>query len=390
MNDADLAHLRRALALAARGRGSTTPNPRVGAVVVKGGRVVGEGWHRRAGEPHAERLALEAAGPAARGATLYLNLEPCCHHGRTPPCTGAVIAAGAARVVACHRDPDPRVGGQGFARLEAAGIEVESGALVEEAVLLNWRFLVAAVHGRPAVTLKWAMSLDGKIATAGGDSRWISSPAARAWSLGLRQEHDAILVGSGTALADDPLLTRRPPRRSRRPQPASPLVRVIVDRRLRLPPTARLLGEAGPVLVYAPEASPGAPEAGPWRQRIEALRKCGATVVELPNAEPSEILDDLHRRGVRSVLVEGGGEIAAAFLTAGLYDRVRAVAAPLLIGGREAPGPLGGDGVRKLADAGRLERLTTRRRGDDVVLSGFRDGCLRELFTSVGASSATR
>ncbi len=234
-----LAHLRRALRLAARGRYRTSPNPNVGAVLVRDGEVVGSGWHRQAGGPHAEVEALREAGAhsedAARGATLFVTLEPCAHHGRTPPCADAVIAAGIARVVACHRDPDPRVSGEGFAKLRAAGIAVESGFLVEEAVKLNLAFLIAATLGRPAVTLKWAMSLDGRIATATGESQWISSPRGRRWALELREEHDAILVGSGTLLADDPRLDRR------LGLSAGPNLRVVLDRRLRTPPTARLL-----------------------------------------------------------------------------------------------------------------------------------------------------
>ncbi|MEM8961775.1 MAG: bifunctional diaminohydroxyphosphoribosylaminopyrimidine deaminase/5-amino-6-(5-phosphoribosylamino)uracil reductase RibD, partial [Acidobacteriota bacterium] len=206
---ADLRWLRRTLTLAARGRGRTSPNPLVGAVVVRDGEVISEGWHRYLGAPHAEAAALAAAGDRARGATLYVNLEPCNHYGRTPPCTEAVMAAGIRRLVACHGDPNPRVEGRGFDRLRAAGVEVVDGFLVEEAVALNWRFLVSNIHRRPGVTIKWAMSLDGKIATASGESQWISSPEGRRWALRERNEHDAILVGSGTVLADDPRLTRR-------------------------------------------------------------------------------------------------------------------------------------------------------------------------------------
>jgi len=385
----DLRHLRRALRLAARGRYGTAPNPRVGCVVVRGpagGReVVGEGFHARAGGPHAEVVALERAGRAARGATVYVSLEPCAHHGRTPPCTDALVAAGVARVVAVHRDPDPRVAGAGFARLAAAGIDaVEAGplapGLAADAVRLNLGYLVAAVLGRPLVTLKWAMSLDGRIATAGGVSRWISSPAARRWSLGLREEHDAILVGSGTALADDPRLDRR------LGKAPGPITRVVVDRRLRLPATARMLAlvaaGGGPVLVYT--------AAGDAARRHE-LEAAGAEVVPLETPEPAAVLADLHRRGVRSLLVEGGGEMTAAWVAAGLYDRVHAAVAPLLIGGRDAPGPLGGPGLDEagavaLADLPRLDDLRVHRRGPDVLVTALRRGCLPELLSSVGAS----
>lgn len=367
---AELAGLRRALALAGRGRYRTAPNPMVGAVVLRGEAIVGEGWHRQVGGAHAEVAALAAAGEAARGATLCVTLEPCAHHGRTPPCVDAVLAAGVRRVVACHRDPDLRVAGKGLARLADAGVEVVAGALAEEAVRLNWKYLTARLLGRPAVTLKWAMSLDGKIATRTGDSRWISGEAARRWSLGLRETHDAILVGSGTAVADDPQLTRRLGRA------AGPITRVVLDRRLRLPPRARLLREPGPVLVYTAAAVAAEP-------RSRALGDAGAEVVALAEPTPEAVLADLHRRGVQSLLVEGGGEVLAAFAAAGAFDRVEVAVAPLLVGGRAAPGPLGGGGPGRLAEALRLDAPTVARRGDDLIVSGFRSGCLPGLSKSV-------
>jgi diaminohydroxyphosphoribosylaminopyrimidine deaminase/5-amino-6-(5-phosphoribosylamino)uracil reductase len=394
-------HLRRALALASRGRYRVAPNPRVGAVVVRhdgipDGEVVGEGFHARAGAPHAERVALDAAGERARGATLYVTLEPCAHQGRTPPCTEAVLEAGIARVVACHRDPNPEVDGGGFERLREAGVEVEHGWLVEEAVCLNLAFLTAAVHRRPAVTLKWAMSLDGKIATATGESRWISSPEARRGSLDLREEHDAILVGSNTVLADDPRLTRRPLAGDERSEPGEggtarapdPNVRVILDRRLRLSPTARLFEEDGPVLIYTRGAGPGGSPPEPDLQRAarqRALESRGAEVVALPDqaTAPAAVLTDLWRRGIRSVLVEGGGEIHSAFVAADLYDRVLVDVGPVLVGGWAAPGPLGGEGFTELARAPRLESLEVRRRGEDVLIEGFRPGCLQTLCSKV-------
>ena len=362
---ADEAHLRRALRLAARGRYRTAPNPRVGAVLVRDGAVVGEGWHRRVGGPHAEGEALAAAGERARGATLYTNLEPCCHHGRTPPCTDALLAAGVARVVASHHDPDPRVASRGFARLREAGVEVEVGALAREAAALNLPFLTAKTLGRPAVTLKWAMSLDGKIATAAGESRWISSEAGRKWALELREEHDAILVGSGTALADAPLLTRR------LGLAAGPILRVVLDRRLRLPAAAKMLGEEGEVLVFTESQDEA-------RQAELAAR--GVRVERLARVEPTAVLAALHARGVQSVLVEGGAEAHAAFVASGLWDRVEAACAPLLIGGREAPGPIGGSSVPALAAAPHLESFSVRRRGGDVLLSGYRQGALDDLL----------
>lgn len=362
----------------------------VGALVVRDGEVVGEGYHRRFGGPHAEAVALERAGARARGATVYLNLEPCAHHGNTPPCCEALIAAGVARVVACHRDPDPRTAGVGFARLRAAGIEVEVGELATEAAALNLRFLAPHALGRPAVTLKWAMSLDGKTATSAGESQWISSPAGRRWALLEREAHDAILVGSGTVLADDPRLDRRMGRAE------GPIVRVVLDRRLRTPPEARLLGVPGPVLVYTesdPEGGAGrsaAPEA------VAALERSGATVVTPPGEAGSgplmlaDVLEDLLERGVQSVLVEGGSRVAGAFLTAGLFDRVAVDCAPILLAGDEAPGPLGGEGIAHLGAAPRLDRLRVRRRGGDLILTGLREGCLPDLLRSVDASSETR
>jgi diaminohydroxyphosphoribosylaminopyrimidine deaminase/5-amino-6-(5-phosphoribosylamino)uracil reductase len=350
----------------------------VGALVVRedlGGEIVGSGWHRQVGGPHAEVEALREAGDRARGATLYVTLEPCSHFGRTPPCVDAVLAAGIARVVACHGDPDPRVSGRGFAKLRAAGVEVESGILAEEAVRLNLRFLIAAALSRPAVTCKWAMSLDGRIATATGQSQWISSPAGRRWGLALREEHDAILVGRGTVVADDPRLDRR------LGLAAGPNVRVVLDRRLRTPPGARLFQVPGPVLIYAETGD----AAGSPAARRRALEEAGSEVVLLPAVEPAAVLADLYSRGVRSVLIEGGGEIHASFVASGLFDRVMVDCAPLLLGGRTAPGPLGGAGFADLAGAARLEGLEARTRGGDLILTGYRKGCLPELCKRVGA-----
>ncbi len=340
----------------------------VGAVVVRGGEEVGAGYHRHVGGSHAEVEALDRAGDRARGATLYVTLEPCNHHGRTPPCTERVEAAGIRRVVVCHRDPNPGVAGGGLERLRAAGIEVESGFLLEQAARLNWRFLAAARERRPAVTLKWAMSLDGRIATAAGESQWISSPAGRRWGLDQRERHDAILAGIGTALADDPRLNRRLGKAREQG------VRVILDRRLRLPPRSRLFEVPGEVVVYTES------DAVVGR---EGLEERGATVVTLAAVEPKAVLDDLFRRGVSSLLVEGGGTVAAAFCESGLFDRVAVDCAPLLIGGDGAPGPLRGAGHAALAAAPRLADLSARRRGDDVILSGFREQCLPDLYASV-------
>lgn len=362
--------LRRALRLAGRGRYRVSPNPMVGCVVTRDGEIVGEGYHRRVGGPHAEIEALRQAGERARGGELYVTLEPCSHHGRTPPCTDAILTAGVRRVVACHRDPDPRVSGRGFAILRRAGVEVEVGFLVERAVKLNWRFLVAAVYGRPAVTVKWAMSLDGKIATHTGHSQWISSPGGRRWGLAQREVHDAILVGSGTALLDDPRLDRRLGRA------VGPNVRVVLDRRLRLSPGAKLFDLPGEVVVYT-EADSSGPR--------QALERRGAVVRRLGSVEPRSVLEDLFQRGVRSLLVEGGSHIAGAFVADRLFDRIAVDCAPMLIAGDRAPGPLAGQGFATLDQAPRLEDLSVERRDGDLILSGFRSGCLQGLYNSVDA-----
>jgi diaminohydroxyphosphoribosylaminopyrimidine deaminase/5-amino-6-(5-phosphoribosylamino)uracil reductase len=362
-------HLRAALALAAKGRHGAAPNPMVGAIVTDAaGEVVGRGHHRAAGEAHAEAVALAEAGDRARGGTLYVTLEPCAHHGRTPPCVDAVLASGVRRVVACHVDPDPRTSGRSFQKLRDNGVEVEWGTLDREAVELNLAFLVDHVLQRPLVTLKWAMSLDGKIATAAGESQWISSTAGRRWALGLREHHDAVLVGSGTVLADDPSLDRR------LGWAGAPNTRVVLDRRLRLEPGARLLGATGPVLIYTESAD---------ADHGRALAERGAEVVVLEAVTPVAVLDDLHRRGIQSVLVEGGGEVLWAILEADLFDRVEVCCAPLLIGGERAPSPLRGAGAASLAAAARLESVTVGRRGSDVIISGIRAGRVGDLLAAL-------
>lgn len=412
-DDADRRAMSRALALARRGRFTTAPNPMVGSVVTKGGEIVGEGWHRRAGGDHAEAMALDAAGERARGGTVYVTLEPCNHRGRTPPCAERILESGVERVVFAHRDPNPDVTGGGAGRLRAAGLRVEGGLLAERAVEMNVPFLTSVVHRRPAVTLKWAMSLDGRIATATGDSQWISSPRGRRWALELREEHQAIVVGSGTALADDPRLNRRLGRAE------GPILRVVLDRRLRLPAGARMFDVPGPVVVYteAARSAAASPEGDPvqgeanledaaapagavvdgaaaaagaagegaadWAGRRDRLLEAGADVVALETAAPAAVLADLARRGVSNVLVEGGAGILQAFASSGVWDRAAVCCAPLLIGGTAAPGPLGGAGADKLADAWRLDWLRVRRRGPDVILVGYRRGCLPALSESV-------
>jgi diaminohydroxyphosphoribosylaminopyrimidine deaminase/5-amino-6-(5-phosphoribosylamino)uracil reductase len=353
--------MRRALALARRGRGRTSPNPMVGAVVAKAGRIIAEGYHRRAGEPHAEALALQRAGPEARGATLYVTLEPCCHHGRTPPCTDAIIASGVRRVVAAMRDPNPLVAGKGLRRLRRAGIEVEVGLLEEQARRLNEAYCHRITTGRPFVTLKLAASLDGKIATRTGSSRWITAQAARLHVHRLRAESDAVMVGIGTALADDPRLTGQ---LGAMRQP----IRVVVDSRARLPTDAAMLREpGGPVIVAATLRAP--------RSRVAALRRAGAEVLLLRERQGRvdlrALLEALGRRGITSLLVEGGSEIAGSLLDAHLVNKFVLFLAPILVGGARAPMIAAGRGVARLSEALRLDRLAVRRLGPDLVITGY-------------------
>jgi diaminohydroxyphosphoribosylaminopyrimidine deaminase/5-amino-6-(5-phosphoribosylamino)uracil reductase len=343
-----------ALRLARRGLGTTWPNPAVGCVILRDGVVVGRGWTRPGGRPHAETEALAEAGAAARGATAYVTLEPCCHWGRTPPCTDALIAAGIARVVVALRDPDPRMDGKGLAQLAAAGIAVEEGLLAAEAAALNAGFLLRMRAGRPLVTLKLATSLDGRIATASGESRWITGPRGRRAAHLLRARHDAILVGSGTVLADDPDLTCRLPGVAPRPT-----LRIVADGRLRTPPSARLVqtARAAPTLIAT---RPGHPEA--------ALAPFRAAGVEILEVEPGigALLRALGARGLTRVLAEGGGGIAAALLREGLADRLAWFHAPLILGGDGRPAaealPL-----PNLAAAPKFRRVALRELGPDLL-----------------------
>jgi diaminohydroxyphosphoribosylaminopyrimidine deaminase/5-amino-6-(5-phosphoribosylamino)uracil reductase len=338
--------MRRALALAARGLGETNPNPLVGCVVVKEGRVVGEGFHARAGGPHAEVVTLRRAGSRARGATLYVNLEPCAHHGRTPPCAPLVRDSGVARVVAAIRDPHPLVSGRGLALLRRAGVAVTTGVLADQAARLNERFLVSIRRGRPFILLKVALTLDGRIATAAGQSKWITSAAQRRRARKLRRLHDAVLVGVGTALADDPLLLPRP--RTRRP-----FVRVVLDSRLRLPTSSRLARTATPrtpVLALACAPDPA---------RRGELEAAGVEVVvvagEGGRVSLPATVEALRARGVTSLMVEGGGEVLGSFLAARLVDQVALFRAPLLLGGRGSRPAFGGPDPIGVRDALRLE-----------------------------------
>jgi diaminohydroxyphosphoribosylaminopyrimidine deaminase / 5-amino-6-(5-phosphoribosylamino)uracil reductase len=352
--------MRAALVLARRGLGTVWPNPAVGCVIVSDGRVAGRGWTQPGGRPHGETEALCRAGAAARGATAYVSLEPCCHWGRTPPCTDTLIAAGVRRVVVAIEDPDPRVAGQGLSRLRAAGLVVETGLCAEEAAEVNAGFLCRLRLGRPLVTLKLATSLDGRIATRLGESQWITGPPARERAHALRGAHDAIMVGTGTVLADNPQLTCRLPGLHDR----SP-VRVVIDRHLRIPPTMRLISEARDVptwIITLPSADP---------IRRQTLRDGGVTVIEVDPAGDGTIdlgtaLGVLGERGVTRLLVEGGGRLAAALAHARLIDRLVWVHAPLLIGNDGTPG-IAAFGLDRLAEAPQFEHLSTEMAGSDVM-----------------------
>jgi diaminohydroxyphosphoribosylaminopyrimidine deaminase/5-amino-6-(5-phosphoribosylamino)uracil reductase len=364
LSEAERGALARARELAARGRGRVSPNPLVGAVVLRDGEPVAEGWHEGPGLPHAEAAALAAAGDAARGATVVCTLEPCSHHGRTPPCADALVAAGVARVVIGLLDPLERRRDEGRAVLAAAGVDVAvaGGADAAACAELNAPFLTWAATGRPHVTLKLATSLDGKIATAGGESRWITGPPARALVHRWRADHDAVGVGLGTALADDPRLTARDVEGPVR-QPA----RVVFDSAARLPLRSALVHGAPEdrLIILAAADAPA--------ERVAALEAAGVEVARLPGGPARRVeagLAALGERGVQSLLVEGGAELAGALVAAGAVDRVAWFLAPLLIGGREAPSAIAGAGAPSLALAPRLSGVVTEAVGDDMLVTG--------------------
>ncbi len=357
--------MRAALALARRSLGRTWPNPAVGCVIVRDGRVVGRGRTRDGGRPHAETEALAQAGEAARGATAYVTLEPCAHHGKTPPCADALAQAGVARVVSALEDPDPRVKGQGHARLKAAGIVVEVGEGAKEAAEINAGFLMRVRTGRPLFNLKIASTLDGRIATRSGESKWITGEAARAAGQRLRATHDAILVGAGTAVTDDPELTCRLPGLG-----AYSPVRIVLDSKARLSPSSRLVQTARKVPMWL-VCTPAAPVAA--RRALEA---CGVEVIELA-AGPEGYVDiavaarELGARGLTRVLVEGGGEVAAGFLKADLIDGIWSYRAGLLLGSdsRSAVAELG---LARLDFAPRFSLVSARIVGTDTVETWLR------------------
>jgi diaminohydroxyphosphoribosylaminopyrimidine deaminase / 5-amino-6-(5-phosphoribosylamino)uracil reductase len=362
--ETDHAHLSRAIELANGGRGRTSPNPLVGAVVVRDGVVIGEGFHVAHGAPHAERAALAACGDAdTHGATMYVSLEPCCHHGMTPPCTDAIVAAGIARVVVASDDPTEKASGRGLGILRDEGVEVQvaDGELAARARLLNQPFRKHARTGRPFVLFKSAMTLDGKVATRTGDSKWISGEDSRLLAHRWRAECDAVAVGIGTAIADDPQLTARIDGVVRQPR------RVVFDSEARLPLDSKLVRGAAevPLTVVVSRAAP--------RTSTDALEVAGAEVVVATGEnEPARVrsaLVQLGATGITSILLEGGPHLAGAFLDAGEVDELRLFVAPVVLGGSSARDPLEGEGVERIAEATRALSLECDRVADDVLIS---------------------
>jgi diaminohydroxyphosphoribosylaminopyrimidine deaminase/5-amino-6-(5-phosphoribosylamino)uracil reductase len=370
LTERDRAHLRRALALAEGGRGRVSPNPLVGAVLVRDGEVIGEGCHGELGGRHAEVAALEdcrARGQEPSGATLYVTLEPCAHHGRQPPCTAAILDAGVERVVVGSEDPSEKASGRGpgILRDEGVGVELATGDEAAAARLLNQAFRKHSRTGRPLVLLKSAVSLDGRVATSSGDSRWISDEPSRTRVHRWRAEHDAVCVGIGTALADDPLLTARDLEWEDERPPRQPL-RVVFDSRARLSPGSRLVSSipAAPLLVFVSPAAPA--------ESSRALKEAGAEVVVCdgsPAARVAAALAELGRRGITSILLEGGPTLAGSFLDAGEVDQLRLFVAPVVLGGGGAKPLLGGRGAPSIADAVPALAMDWKRSGRDLMIS---------------------
>jgi len=356
--------IQRALDLAARGCGQVSTSPLVGCVIVSpdNGEVIGEGFYLYERVKHAETLALEQAGSRAAGATAYVSLEPHAHTGRTPPCTTALINAGIRRVVAPIEDPNPLVSGRGFAHLRDAGIEVDQGLMADEATRLNEKYIHFMRHRRPFVHLKLACSLDGRIATRTGDARWITGEESRRRVHEMRHEYDAILIGAGTAATDNPLLTDR----SELPR-HRPLVRVVLDEQLHLSPQSRLARTAhtAPVVVFTSAEADA--------RNVAALEATGVEVVRDADGgrRLDQVLDELCRRSLQSVLVEGGARVAGAFLDAGLVDKASFFIAPIIIGGRDTKMSIGGDGAASIADAVKLRDTEIKQHGRDVEITGY-------------------
>ena len=362
LTDLDTRMMTRALELASCGIGQVSPGPLVGTVMVDStGEIVGEGFYLYDQTKHAETIALEQAGDKARGGIAYVSLEPHAHQGRTPPCTDALIKAGIKRVVAPIEDPNPRVSGRGFAHLREAGVAVSVGAMAAEASRLNEAYIHFMRTGRPLVHLKMAVSLDGKVATTTGDSRWITGEQARARVHELRHSSDAIMIGGRTVRADDPLLTDRSSQKRR-----LPLVRVVIEQYLRISPESQLAQttDAGPVLIFAC--------GDPDPDELDVLHSHGVEVIMQSSAlDLASVLEELGKRSIQSVLVEGGPSLAGLMLDAGLVNKVTFFVAPIIVGSQDAPSAIGGAGAEKIADALQLDRVEVSQHGRDVEITGY-------------------
>lgn len=360
----DRRYMKMALELAAKAMGRTSPNPMVGAVIVKDGKVVGQGFHARAGTLHAEVVAIKDAGDQTQGATIYVTLEPCCHFGRTGPCTQAVIKAGIKRVVVAATDPNPLVAGKGIKQLQEAGLDVVSGIMEEESLKLNEVFHKYITTKLPFVVAKVAMSLDGKIATRTGESQWITGPMAREKTHRLRDRYDAILVGIGTVLADNPSLTTRLPDKNGRDP-----IRIVLDSNARTPPVCKMLSQdstAPTYIVVSKNADPA---------KTKELEKAGAKIIWLDSTlggiNLHNLLKWLGDVQITSLLVEGGAGIQGSFFSEGLVDKVAWFIAPKVIGGKDAPGPVGGQGIERLPNALGLDNIEISRCGEDILVTGY-------------------
>ncbi|MDD4753376.1 MAG: bifunctional diaminohydroxyphosphoribosylaminopyrimidine deaminase/5-amino-6-(5-phosphoribosylamino)uracil reductase RibD [Desulfitobacteriaceae bacterium] len=358
----DESYMRKALELAQLADGWTSPNPMVGAVIVRDGKIVGEGYHQKAGTPHAEVHALRMAGKEAKGATLFVTLEPCCHHGRTPPCVDAILDAKVARVVAAMEDPNPQVAGRGLKRLRQNGVEVNTGVLENEARVLNEVFLKRMTASLPFVAVKSALTLDGKIATKTGSSRWITGQEARLKAHRLRHKYDGIVAGIGTILADNPQLTVRIPGENFK----NP-VRIVIDSSLKIPSDAQVLDQTlASTLIYT---------ARPPAEKVEKLESQGVKVIKCPGpggrVDLNEALKDMFQRGITSVLVEGGAGINGTLLDGKLIDKMYVFYAPKVVGSHLAPGMFAGSGVSDMKDAVLLDKTNIEIVGSDVLITGY-------------------
>ncbi|MDD5449228.1 MAG: bifunctional diaminohydroxyphosphoribosylaminopyrimidine deaminase/5-amino-6-(5-phosphoribosylamino)uracil reductase RibD [Candidatus Omnitrophica bacterium] len=352
-----------ALTLAKKGAGKTSPNPMVGAVVVKNGVISGKGYHKKAGLEHAEIAALRAAGKKARAASLYVNLEPCRHFGRTPPCTKAIIKSGVSRIIAAMKDPNPLNNGKGFNELKRAGIKIRSGVLRAEAEKLNEVFIKYITTRMPFVTVKAAMSMDGKIATRTGDSKWISCERSRRLAHRLRYEADAVMVGAGTVMMDDPLLTVRTRVNGKQP------IKIIIDSELSISPKSKIFSQASPAKVIIAVTNKAA------KNKIKKFEKLNCEIITMREKNGKgallELMRELGRRGITSILAEGGGELLGSLVDQGLADKFLFFIAPKIVGGRNAKTPVEGEGVKKISQALSLKNMNSRKIGTDLLIEAY-------------------